>query len=67
MGYNHNMNNGDKQMLDANSLYEQIHEMLMHFMPDLSDEKVLEVLREVTQDVEGYMKEKKEMEEETED
>ena len=54
-------------MLDANSLYEQIHEMLMHFMPDLSDEKVLEVLREVTQDVEGYIKEKKEMEEETED
>ena len=54
-------------MLDANSLYEQIHEMLMLFMSDLSDEKVLEVLREVTQDVEGYIKEKKEMEEETED
>jgi hypothetical protein len=67
VGYNHNMNNGDRQMLDANSLYEQIHEMLMLFMSDLSDEKVLEVLREVTQDVEGYIKEKKEMEEETED
>ena len=67
VGYNHNMNNGDRQMLDANSLYEQIHEMLMLFMSDLSDEKVLEVLREVTQDVEAYIKEKKEMEEETED
>jgi hypothetical protein len=50
-------------MLDAESLYEQIQEVLMLFISDLSDEKVLEVLRQVTQDFEAYMKEKKEMEE----